>query len=79
MNVCEGIFRVSVDIYSYTTVSWSAHKFSYLHRSPNWQWASLDNSVQNHYCIPGKACVVLDKAAAICEIFNVWFANRLIG
>jgi hypothetical protein len=81
LNGCKDIF--SVDVYPYTCSELECphegKKFSLLRRSPNWQQASLNDSVQSHHHIPGKAYAILDKAAAVCEIFNVWIANRLIG
>jgi hypothetical protein len=54
-------------------------KLSLLCRSSSWQRASLNDLVQSHHLIPSKVCAFLDKTAAICEIFNVWIVNRLIG
>jgi hypothetical protein len=68
MNCCEGIFRVSVDVYLYACSDLEcAHEgdnLSLFCKSPNWQQTNLNNLVQSHHHITG-------KAAAICEIVNV--------
>jgi hypothetical protein len=77
MNGCEGIFRVSVDVYLYSCSKLEClpegDKFSLLCRSGG--WASMTES-SHHLMV---VCAVLHKAAAICEIFNVWTAHRLIS
>jgi hypothetical protein len=36
-------------------------------------------TASSHYCISGKTCVVLDKAAASCEILNAQMTDGLIS
>jgi hypothetical protein len=82
MDVCKGIFRVSIDVYPYSCseaeCTCEGNKFSLLCKSSNQQQVGLMTEsrvtiayLANMYCP--------DKAAAICEIFNVWVAKRLIS
>jgi hypothetical protein len=47
MNGCEGIFRVIINVYSYSysklECQHEGDKFNLLCRSPNWQWVSINN------------------------------------
>jgi hypothetical protein len=82
MNGCEGIFRVIINVYSYSysklECQHEGDKFNLLCRSPNWQWVSINNWLQSQHHITSKARAIPDKAAAIYEIFNIWIADWLI-
>jgi hypothetical protein len=40
-------------------------------RGANQQQTRFNDSIQSHYYMSGKTCTILDKAATICEIFNI--------
>jgi hypothetical protein len=39
------------------------------------QWLCFNDSIQSHYCISSKTHAILDKAAVIHEILNIWMTN----
>jgi hypothetical protein len=74
-NGCDGIFRASVDVYPYSCSELGSlgesNELSLLCRGANQQQTRFNDSIQSHYYMSGKTCTILDKAATICEIFNI--------
>jgi hypothetical protein len=81
INGCEGIFRVSVDVYLYFCSKLELHvkatSSAFCAEVPtgSGQASILSQSYHTHR----KVCALLDKAAVICEIFSFQVANRLIS
>jgi hypothetical protein len=83
MNGSKGIFRVHIDVYPHSCSELvcpsESNELSFLCRGPNQQQTYFNNRIQKHYCIYGKTCVILDKAAAIREILNIHMTDMLIS
>jgi hypothetical protein len=83
MNGSKGIFGVHIGVYPHSCRELEhpceSNELSLLCRGPDWQQMCFNDSIQNHYCISGKACAIPDKAAAICEILNVQMTDRMIS